>query len=200
MIRDCGAFETGLAEALAEVEGASPDLVADLRAHARGCDGCRASLPLVALAERPAHARDPLPEPTALDWARFDRRLKSRLDAETSRGWTWALTAVAATVAGALLGAWLLRAPEATLIAEGPKPDAPKPEAVKPPAKPPSDEPSLDSFARDAWSALALGEDEEAEPVDGPFPDLDKLDEESLKRLERWLDEEEARLHPRGEA
>lgn len=204
MIRDCAAFETALAEALAQAEGADPSLVAALRSHALGCDACRASLPLVAMAADPAADRDPIPEPTAHDWARFDRRLKARLDAESSRGWVWAATAVAATLAGALLGAWLLRGPEATLIAEGPKPDAPAPAAPKPPEKPPerrpADEPALDSFARDAWSALALGEDEEAGAVDGPFPDLDKLDEEALKRLERWLDEEEARLSPRGDA
>jgi hypothetical protein len=197
MIRDCAAFESALAEALADVGGGD---VAALRAHAERCEACRPSLPLVAMAALPATERDPVPEPTGLDWARFDRRLQSRLDAETSRGWTWAVTAVAATVAGALLGAWLLRAPSATLIAEGPKPETPKPEVVKPPEKRPADEPAIDSFARDAWSALALGEDEEAEPVDGPFPDLDKLDKEALERLERWLDEEEARLSPRGDA
>ncbi|HEX6853017.1 MAG TPA: hypothetical protein VF139_16600 [Candidatus Polarisedimenticolaceae bacterium] len=204
MIRDCASFESVLAEALAEGPGAAPSVLADLRAHAGGCEACRPSLPLVAMAALPAADRDPLPEPTERDWERFDRRLRSRLDAETSRGWTWAGAAVAATVAGALLGAWLLRAPEVPLIAEGPKPAASDPEVANPPVKPPekrpADEPSLDSFARDAWSALALGDDDEVEPVDGPFPDLDKLDEKALERLERWLDEEEARLSPRGDA
>jgi hypothetical protein len=203
MILDCAAFESALAEALAESAGAAPAVVAALRAHAEGCPACRHSLPLVALAATPAAERDPLPEPTDLDWARFDRRLKARLDAESSLGWSWGFAAVAATVAGALLGAWLLREPEGALIAEGPKPTPPpaKVEAPKPaPAPPATEEPEIEPLRPDPWAARGLPENDADAPLDGPFPDLDRLDPEARERLLRWLDEEEARLSPRGDA
>lgn len=206
MIRDCAAFESALAEALAEPSGAPPATLAPLEAHANACPACRPSLPLVALAASPAGERSPLPEPTAHDWARFDRRLAARLDAESSKGWRWGIAAVAAIAAGVLLGAWLLRAPEGTLIAEGSKPPSPPPKARPPkaPAPPAAEEPDpeteIDALRPDPWSARGLPDDDSDAPLDGPFPDLDRLDEDARERLLRWLDEEEARLSPRGEA
>ena len=203
MIPDCAAFESALAEAIAGSAGAAPAVVAELRAHADGCPACRHSLPLVALAGlRPAE-RDPLPEPTDLDWARFDRRLKARLDDESSSGWTWGVAAVAATVAGALLGVGLLREPRGALIAEGSKPVEPPAKVEAPKPAPPTaavEEPEIEPFRQDPWAERGLPENDAEAPLDGPFPDLEKLDEEARERLLRWLDEEEARLSPRGEA
>ena len=206
MIADCAAFEHALVEALAGPRGSVSPRLAALRDHAQGCGACRASLPLVALAAIPPEERAPIPQPTEHDWARFDRALQARLEAERSTGWGIAAAAVAAVLAGVVLGAWLLRAPDTPLIAEGPKPAPPGAASPEPPqAKPqkpgpPAEDPELEPIRSDPWTARGLAEDDDDAFEDGPFPILEKLDKPSLERLERWLDEEEARLSPRGEA
>jgi len=107
----CAEFECRLAELMGgDCEQADrDDRIEELRAHARGCPECRATVDLLDLLDSPAGDRDFVDAPGDAYWSSFDDRLRARIHELPSRRMSiWALgsAAAAAVVLVVASGGW----------------------------------------------------------------------------------------------
>lgn len=176
----CDEFRALLTGALTEGDGAAPETLAALGAHAERCDGCRRSADLVLLASLPAEARDPVPEPPAETWARIEAEVarRRRRDLAVRRA-AWSLAAAAAVV-GIWAGSLSLRPGASRANGYDLEPTDPGEFALP----------------------FAPGGGDEGVPAGrwSPFPDTEGLDAAERARMIEWLREEEVRLRKEGSA
>lgn len=181
---DCRTFEHEVARRLAGSAEDGPSIAA-LEEHASTCAVCRADADLLRLAAVEPARRFPFADPGPERWAAIEERLDARLEEERRGRRRGGLTAVAASVAAAFVGAlmlagssWSVRGPTpAEIVATVPDDDLVWDGGGIPPEGLDWADPTRPDAGRPA-----------------PVPDLGALDDRERQELLEWIRDEMARI------